>query len=309
MARRRFRLRAFLSELWCEVGKDHLIDVAAQLAFWELLALFPFAIFVLTLVGYVPMPGLDAHMTGALYDLMPGEAARLVDHILHEIIGRQRGWLLLTSLSGALWSASGGVTSAMSGLNRCYDVPDRSSYGRRKLIALAFTACAGGGVIVATAALLIGPSWAHHLWSWIGLGSLFDVVWRYLRWAIAATATTLVLGAVYYFLPNVRQHKTRYIVPGAVVAVLLWVVASLLFNTYVAHFSRYAKTYGALGAVVVLMMWLYLSSFVALLGGEVNAVLDRQLLGLRHTDKEANRVLPDVEPVRAPPRGRRPEPA
>jgi membrane protein len=277
--------RAFFRQFVESFGRNQPFDLAAQLAYFALLSVFPFAMFLLTVVGFLPLHGLDQHIMGAIYSVMPPEAAKLCDETVHEILGRQRGGLLLLTLAFAIWTASGGVSGLITALNRAYDVSETRPAWRVKARALVATVGSGLAIIVATAAMLIGPGLVRDVWAFIGLGGAFDEVWAVLRWPVAALTMMTMLAFIYYFLPNVKQ-KWRFITPGSVVAVLAWVAASLGFRVYVSHFGSYAKTYGALGTVVVLLVWLYISGLTVIIGGEINAILDRVHKGILHTEKE-----------------------
>jgi membrane protein len=277
--------RAFSKQLYESFGRNQPFDLAAQLAYFALLSLFPFAMFLLTVVGFLPLHGLDQHIMGAIYSVMPPEAAKLCDETIHEILGRQRGWLLLVTLIFAIWTASGGVSGLITALNRAYDVSETRAAWRVKARALFTTFGSGLAIIVATAAMLIGPGLVRDVWAFIGLGGAFDEIWAVLRWPVAALTMMTLLAFIYYFLPNVKQ-KWRFITPGSVVAVLAWLAASVGFKIYVSHFASYAKTYGALGTVVVLLVWLYISGLMVIMGGEINAILDRVHKGITHTEKE-----------------------
>ncbi len=304
--RRHMPVRDFLHQFFESFGRNQPFDLAAQLAYFAILALFPFAMFVLTVVGYIPLHGLDQHILNATYSVMPGDVAHLVDQTLHEIIGRQRGWLLVTTLLFALWSASGGASGLITALNRAYDVSETRPAWKVKLRALVVTFGAVIAVIVATAALLIGPEIVHRIWEFFGLGGAFDTIWAILRWPVAALTMMLMVACMYYFLPNVKQ-KWRFITPGSTVAVLAWLLTSLGFRLYVSHFNSYAKTYGALGTAIVLLVWLYLSGLMIILGGEINAILDRVHKGIVHTEKvPGTTTVHDPRPVEPETRPRPP---
>lgn len=282
------RTRAFLLDLQASISRNQTFDLAAQLAYWSILALFPFAIFTLTLLGFIPLEGLDRQLMDFIYRAMPGDAARLVDQTIHEIVGKQRGWLLVLSLLGALWSASGGVSATVTALNRAYEVAETRGFLRRKLVALGMTLSGSVMIAVALVSLMLGPGLVRQGADLLGLGGVinpvWDRVWAWVRWPLVVSALMLMMAIFYYFLPNVKQ-RFRLISPGAICGVLLWIGASLLFGAYVSNFGSYAKTYGALGAVVVLLTWLYLSGFIVILGGEINASLDRVLRGIRHSER------------------------
>jgi membrane protein len=262
--------RLFLRELGGALAGNRIKDMAAQLAFWALLSIFPFFIFLLTLVGFLPLDGIEEQFLTLLYELMPGEAAALFDHTLREILGRQHGVLLLLSLLLAAWSASGGMGATAQALNLAWGVEETRPWWRRRLRFLVVTVGAALMLIVATTALIIGPNVIHTVWSWFELGGTFDRVWPWLRWPVVLFGLLTALAALYYFLPNVRR-PFQIVSPGAVVAVGAWVAGSVGFRVYVAHVHTFARTYGTLGGAVILLLWLYLSSFTIILGGEINA--------------------------------------
>jgi membrane protein len=299
-------VRQFVRQFVDSFGRNQPLDLAAQLAYYAILALFPFAMFVLTVVGYIPLHGLDAQIMGAIYNVMPAEVAKLCDSTLHEIVGKQRGWLLLSTLLFALWTASGGASGLITALNRAYDVEETRPFWKVKLRSLAVTLGGVLAIIVATAAMLIGPGLVRYVWNFFGFGGAFDHIWAVLRWPVAALTMMLMVACMYYFLPNVRQ-KWRFITPGSTVAVLAWILASLGFRLYVTHFASYARSYGALGTVVVLLVWLYLSGLMVIIGGEINAILDRVRKGIVHTEEEPGpTTVPD--PGAAEAEKRRPTP-
>ncbi len=265
-------------EIWRHVRKDRTIDQAAQFAYWSLLALFPFAIFLLTVVGYIPLHGLDTQLVGLINRIMPDQAAQLFDRTLHEIVGRQRGGLLALALFGALWSATGGMSSTMVALNRAYQLEETRPWWRRKMLCMAMTVGAAGLMIIGTAALFIGPNLVHRAWALVGAGGTFDMVWRWLRWPLIVATLMVALALLDHFLPNRKIKKRfRFVTPGSVAAIVIWIGATGALNLYARHFGSYAKTYGTLGAAVVLMTWLFLSGLAVSLGGEINAAIDREV--------------------------------
>jgi membrane protein len=278
-------VKEFARQLIESFSRDQPFDLAAQLAYYALLSLFPFIMFVLTVIGYLPLRGLDRQVMNSIYEVMPSQAAQLLDHTIHEIIGQQRRGLLVVTLIFALWTASGGASGLITALNRAYDVAETRKSYKVRLRAVLVTLAGVVAIIVATTAMLVGPGIVHRVWAFFGLGGAFDRIWALLRWPVAAFTMTIMLALVYYFLPNVKQ-RFQLITPGSVVAVLAWLVASLGFRVYVGHFSSYARTYGALGTVVVLLVWLYLSGLMVILGGEINAIFDRVHRGIRHTENE-----------------------
>jgi membrane protein len=273
MSRIRF-LRALLRAL----VQHRVKDLSAELAFWSLLSLFPFCIFLLTIVSYFPaLPkgphGMDGELIALLGAIMPPDAAVLFARTLREVLGSQHGILLGLSLVGALWSAAGGMGSTANALNLAFGAAERRSWIGRRATFLLVTLGAALLSAVATAALLVGPNVVRTLWKWFLLPGHFPNVWPWLRWPVVAAALLTLLGGLYHFLPDVRR-PFRWASPGALVALVLWAIASAGFRIYVGHVHSFAHTYGRLGAPVILIVWLYLSAFTLILGGEINALLD-----------------------------------
>jgi membrane protein len=263
--------------LLAAILRHGVIDLGAQLAYWSLLALFPFAIFLLTVIGYLPLGDADKQLMDWLGPFMPEAALRLVWDTVHEVVGRQRGGLLTVSLVGALWSAAGGASALQTAINRAYGVQETRPYWRRKLQALLTTVGATVLLIIAIAGSTLGPDVIHAVLDFFGAGGGFgplERAWGWVRWPAAIAAMIALLAAAYRFLPNVR-HGYGLVSLGSVVAVVLWLVVTWGFRLFVGLFHAYARTYGALAAVVMLLTWFYLTGIMVIVGAEVNASLAR----------------------------------
>lgn len=255
------------------VTEEHLFDLAAQTAYWNLLAVFPFALMVLSLLSFVPVHGLDVRLVSFLFTAMPHDAAKLITTVLADVVGKQRGWVLVASLIGAWWTAAGGVSAMMASMNEALGVEETRSFWKTKGIALGLIA--GGSVLVlaAIAAVGFGSEIGMRIIDAANLGNPMSWVFVALRWAVLLVAILTLSGLCYWLLPN-ASRRGRFMVPGMIAATLLWALVSLGFSAYVGQFATYSRTYGALGAAIVLMTWLYLFGLVLLIGGLVNAVFD-----------------------------------
>lgn len=278
----------FLGALVQDIRFHGTFGEAAQIAYWAVLALFPFLMFLLTIVGFLPLAGLDAELTQTLYQTLPREAARLLDETVHEVLGRQRRGLLVVTLLGALWTASSGVGALMRGLNRAFGVRETRPYWKVKSLAFFATLVIALLVLVALVALLVGPGVGHRVFQWLGIEGFFIGFWRYGRFGVALVALTMGVSRIYFVLPNV-QRRYHPLTVGSIVATTLWVLSSLLFDRYLRSFGSFSRTYGTLGAAVVLLTSLYWGGLIFLLGGEVDAT--RVRLRRRHTDKGMNRLV------------------
>ncbi len=257
--------------------RHNVIDLAAQLAYWSLLAVFPFVIFLLTIVGYLPLGDVDHQLMDWLSPFMPDAALSLVWETVHEVLGKRRSGLLTISFIGGLWTASGGASALTQAINRAYGVEETRPYFRRKGLAIITTLVASGFLLVAVAGAALGPNLIRALLDLVGVGGTYAhlvVLWSWVRWPASIAAFIALLAAAYNVLPNVR-HGYGLVSLGSIVAVVLWLLASWGFRLFIGLVGTYARFYGALGAVVMLLTWIYLSGIAVIVGAEVNATLAR----------------------------------
>jgi membrane protein len=264
---------------WREANEDNILGRAAELAYYFLLALFPMLIFLTSLVGF--LPGLREAIFTALGKFVPGEAMRLVSETISDVTRHRSGGLISFGVLGALWAASGGVTAVMGTLNTAYDAREERSFWKVRLIAISLTVMLALLVMGGTALVMFGDRFAVWFGERLGMGPSFTVIWGVIHYLVGLALLFLGLELIYYFGPNVEQDW-KWVTPGAVFAVVSMVVASLLFSLYLRFAPDYSATYGSLGAVIVLMLWLYLMGAVILIGREVNAeiahAVDRPLV-------------------------------
>jgi membrane protein len=259
--------RDFARTLWCEVRNDNLVDYAGSVAFSAILALFPFLLFAVSLASVVINPSTLDAMVEQIRRVAPAQVADLLGERLRVLTSGTRPGLLTLSAVGAIWAASGAVTSLITAFNIAYDVCDSRPLWKVRGLAVLVTLAAAVLFIAASAIALATPAFAGALGQ--PLGTL--VMW--LRWPVAAVIMILIVACLYYLLPDVEQDF-KLITPGSVVAVVAWVVASLGFSLYVGHFGNYEVVYGALGSVIVLLLWIWISALAILLGAEINAVIE-----------------------------------
>ena len=264
----RLTLKELAVRTWREANEDSILGHAAELAYYFLLALFPMLIFLTSLVGF--LPGLREAIFTGLAKFVPGEAMRLVSETLSDVTRRRSGGLISFGVLGALWAASGGVTAVMGTLNTAYDAREERSFWKVRLIAIGLTIMLALLVVSGTALIMFGDRLAAWFAAQIGMGTAFTVVWGVVHYLVGLALLFLGLELIYYFGPNVEQDW-KWVTPGAIFAVVSMVVASLLFSLYLRFAPDYSATYGSLGAVIVLMLWLYLMGAVILIGGEINA--------------------------------------
>lgn len=250
--------------------EDELLNHAAQVAFYFTFSLFPLLLFLTTVFGLLIDRDavLKMELFTYLQKVMPQSAFELVRSTIDEVAAQWSGGTLTLSLLVALWSASAGVDSLRVSLNASYGIKETRSFYRTKFDAIALT-LALGTLLVLTMALVF---YGTELLSWLIPGLSLPLT-RILSYAIIASALLLGFAIVYNAVPNHPTFRWQWFSHGAFVAIAMWLIASYGFRLYLGYFDRYAKTYGSLGAVIVLLLWLYLTAVVVLVGGAVNAVI------------------------------------
>ncbi|MEO7754799.1 MAG: YihY/virulence factor BrkB family protein [Terracoccus sp.] len=260
-----------------EFSKDECTDLAAALTYYAVLALFPAVIALLSLLGLVGQSQQTVTtLTSLLNDVGAGGAASTVEPILTSLsTASGSGLLFLVGLASALWSASGYVNSFGRAMNRIYEVREGRPFWKMRPAMLLVTLIAIILVaLVALALVLTGPV-AESVGSAIGLGSTAVLVWNIAKWPVMLAVVILIIAILYWATPNVKQPKFRWVSVGAVLAIVIWILASAGFGFYVSHFGSYNKTYGALAGVVIFLLWLWITNIALLFGAELDAELER----------------------------------
>lgn len=262
--------------VWREIEKDEIFGRAAQLAYYFLLALFPLLLFLTSLIGVVlgSETGLRESLFNYLGTVLPGSASQLVNSTVAEVSNASGGGKIAFGILAALWAASNGMGAITEALNIAYDVKESRPWWRTRLTAIGLTVALSILIISALALVLYGGRIAEYVAASYGFGGAFTVAWKILQWPIVLGFVLLSFALIYYFAPDVRKQKWIFITPGAVIGVALWLLVSFSFRLYLHFFDSYSKTYGALGAVIVLMLWLYLTGAAILIGGEVNSEIE-----------------------------------
>ena len=266
-------LRQFAKVIAKRIADNAVTDRAAQLSYYFLFSLFPFLFTLVTLAAYLPVQGAIDELLARLDPLMPQAAMSIIRDQLTALTTQQRPHLLTFGLLLAVWSASRGVDALRTALNLSYDVKESRPWWKVQAIAIVITIATSALMLFAIAVLALGSGAGVWLAGKLHVDQYWALLWSWLRWPITAAGVMLVLALLYYFLPDVKQ-EWRYITPGSVLATMLWLLLTWGFSFYAETFGSYDKTYGAIGGVIVLMTWLYISGFVFILGGEVNAVLE-----------------------------------
>ncbi len=258
-----------------EFSADDMLTYAMALSYQVFFSLFPFVIFLLALLGLLNIPGFFDWLLEQARTVMPSQAAGLVENVIGQVRNQAAGGVLSFGAIIALWSASSAVRMAMHALSVAYDVEDRAVWKKFPLSIL-YTLLLAVLLIATVGLMILGPQVAQWVAGLVGLGSVFVTLWTWLRIPVAVLLMIFILALVYYLFPNIRQ-PFRIITPGAIVAVIVWVAASLGFSFYVQNFGSYSATYGALAAVIVLLFYFFISAAIMLLGAEINAEVYREV--------------------------------
>jgi membrane protein len=261
-----------------KIGEDELSTRSAALSYYFILALFPMLLFLVSLVGVFAGPGsqLRDSIISGLGRLAPGSASELVHSVVNQTFKSSSGLKLAMGLLGTLWAASGGMSAVVVSLNVVYRVKETRPWWKQKLTILGLTLALAALIIVALVLVLYGGKIGQLLATQIRLSEVFRIAWKVLQWPLSFAAMFLSFSIIYYFAPNLEERKWYWVTPGAVLGVALWLIASLGFRLYLHFFNSYSATYGSLGAVIILMLWLYITGFAILIGGEANWVIENE---------------------------------
>ena len=256
-----------------DVDQHHLLAFAGSLSYYFFMSLIPFLIFLASLLVYIPIPGLFDYILGGLSHMFPADSMAMIRKVLADLANTSSKGLLSFGIIGTIWSASGGFSAMIEALNVAYDVQEGRPFWKTRPLAVLLTIIVGALVTILLFAMFFGPEWGGELAAKLHLSPLFTTTWFYFRWVLAAMCALLSVEVIYFLAPNVEQRRFGRTIPGSVIAVVLWVAASYLLGFYLQHFAQLSKSYGTLGAVVGLLLWLYVSSAAILIGAEVNAEL------------------------------------
>lgn len=259
-----------------ETRRDNLVDLAAGLTYYAILSIFPMLLAVLSLLGLLGDGATDPLLEN-LRDLTPGPAR---DTVVTAVENLQRGQgsagvLFAVSVAGALWSASRYVAAFMRASNVIYEVDEGRPIWKKLPVRLGATVLVALALVASTVAVVVTGDLARQAGRLLGLGSAAVTAWDVAKWPVAAVVVGTLFAFLYWVAPNVRHPGFGWLVPGAVVAVVVWVAASVAFTVYVANFGTYNETYGTLGGIVAFLVWLWVANVAVLLGAELNAELER----------------------------------
>jgi membrane protein len=264
------RFTSFIQDIYGRIQEDEVPALGAQVTYYLILSFFPFVIFLIALIAYTPLRQED--VLADLIAIMPTAVGPLVEDMFKEVIHERSSTLLSLGMIAAIWTASGGMMAMIRALNKAYDVSERRSYFKVKAISIFYTLCLSLVICLSFVLLIFGHMIGEYTFNILNIPQSFEIFWGPFKSILMLIIMCAIFSLLYYTAPN-RSIRYYDALPGAVFTTIGWVVISLSFSFYVNHFSSYTTAYGSLGGIIVLLVWLYLSSTLILLGGEINASL------------------------------------
>ena len=272
-----FKLPIGWGELLKRTVKESISDgvtgLAAQLAYYFFLALFPALLFLVALASFFPLENMMDQILGALARFAPGDVLMIVRDQLQTISDSDQGGLLTLGFLGTIWSTSAAIAGLMDTLNKAYEIEESRPWWKVRLTAIGLTLAVGLFILLSFALVILSPILIEPLARYFGLGEAFTTAWAIAQWPIVFVLVATGVGMIYYFGPDAEQ-SWEWLTPGSLLATLLWIAASLGFRFYLTNFGNYNETYGAIGGVIIALLWLYISGLAFLVGAELNAEIE-----------------------------------
>jgi membrane protein len=281
--------RELARRVWGGINQNDLLNRGYELAYNFLLAVFPMLLFLVALLQALAMQGSKLRMDLFAYVqfVLPPSAYAVLVKTLNEVTQNAVGGKLTFGLLFALFTGSGGVTQLMSTLNAAYEVRENRSWLRVHLVSLALTIAMSMLIVAALLLVLFGNQVVGTVGHAVGMTTFAFIAAKVLQWTLALAFVVFAFAVIYYFAPDVKEQHWYWITPGSVVGVLLWVAASAALRIYLHFFNSYSKTYGSLGAVIILMLWFYVTGMAFLVGGQINATIEHAAAEQGHVEAKA----------------------
>jgi membrane protein len=272
-----FEMAIGWGELLKRTYKDSLADdalgLAAQLAYYFFLALFPAILCVIAIASFFPLHNFTDEMVTSLARFAPQEMLTLVREQMVRLAEGNNGGILSLGLVGAIWSSSAAMVAIINAMNKAYDIEENRPWWKVRLIAILLTIGLASFVVLSFGLIIAGPQLVDWLATKYSLGGVFVWTWTILQWPVAFALVVSGIGLIYYFAPDAEQDWA-WITPGSLVAAVLWIFASFAFRYYVVNFGSYQSTYGTVTGVILLMLWFYLTGLVVIVGAEISAEIE-----------------------------------
>jgi membrane protein len=277
LTRKRLGLVEFVKRTAQEINEDHLAAFAGNLTYKGLFALFPFFVFLLSLLGLFGAPDLLTNLLDQVRGVLPAAAVSLIeDQLLGIAQSKTQGAFTagaILSLLLALWGVSGAFRSVMEAMNVMYEIEEDRPFWKVYGLSIFLSLGVALLLIIALVLVVFGPEIGGAIADTVGLGFVFQFVWNIVQWPVLICIVLFAFALVYYFAPDVEQ-RFRYVSPGSIMAVVMWLLFSLLFSLYVDNFGSYDATFGAFAGIIILMLYIYYSSFIMLIGAQINQVIE-----------------------------------
>lgn len=281
--------KGFIQDLIHRMRTVDMSGMGAQLAYFFLLSFFPTLIFMVTLLPYLNLE--QGQIFHFMSDIMPEEVYSLIEGTLTDVLNKQNGGLLSIGILGTIWSASKGVDALMKALNRAYDVDGKAGFLNR-IWSLIFTISLVAVILIALVLPIFGQQIGHIIFGYIGVEDSFEGIWNSMRWIIPPVLILIVLTVMYWIVPNTDPRLTIISVfPGAIFATVGWLVLTYGFSFYINNFGNFSATYGSIGGVIILMLWLYFTGMILIFGGLLNASFQKRQLAKKSNEARKSPVF------------------
>lgn len=268
---------------------DDISNLSAQLSFFILLSMFPFLLFLLSILSYTPVSALE--FTENIIKLMPADVGSFISGVIKEMVNARSTVLLSLGAIITIWGASGGISALSRGLNKAYDNNETRSFIKIKLMSVFFTIGIAVLIIITLLFMIFGGIIGSFISELLAYPPAFMAFWGPLRYAIPIFIMFLTFSLLYIFVPCCKI-KAREVLPGAMFTTIGWIVISLLFSFYVNNFTGFTRIYGSIGGVIILFIWIYISSIIIMLGGEINATFAYYRNNIKLDKYENKNILP-----------------
>lgn len=268
------RIKEYLMLLYTRVQENETTARGAQLSYFFILSIFPFLIFLITLIDYTPLTQQDT--LNQLSLLLPDASFAIIEQIVSEVAEADNFTLLSLSILSTIWTGSRGTSALIKSINQTYNINEQRSFLKLNAIGIFATFAMALVILFTLSFLVFGRVIGELAFQYLGLAEIFSILWSVLRYTIPFFIIFVSFTLLFLYSPN-RQLQLKNVYPGAIFSTLAWISASQAFAFYVNNFGNFSRTYGSIGGIIVFMIWIYISNVVVLLGGEINATLHHLL--------------------------------
>lgn len=260
----------YIKHIYIRFKDDDVPALGAQITYYLILSIFPFLLFLLNVLSYAPIN--TNEIIQQITTILPGGTGDIVVDVVNETLNAKSTTLLSIGMITTIWMSSNGISAIIKGLNKAYDKGEDRPFWKVKGIALLFTIGLTLIILFALLMLIFGELIGNYIFGFLGVAEIFSMIWSIIRYLVPFLVMVFIFSMLYKYVPN-HRIKFNEVIPGAVFSTLGWIITSQLFSIYVNNFGNYARVYGSLGGIIILLIWLYLSSMIILLGGEINATV------------------------------------